>query len=83
MTKPLRRAIANRSRLENQCYKYKTNERLRVYKRQKNFCSRLYKKERKMYYTNLDIKKITDSKKVWKTTKPFFSDKGTGKTDII
>ena len=36
-----------------------------------------------MYYTNLDIKKITESKKFWKTTKPFFSDKGTGKTDII
>ena len=92
MTKALRKAIANRSRLENQyykynpptgLYKYKTNESLRVYKQQKNFCSRLYKKERKNYYTNLDINKITDNKKFWKTTKPFFSDKGTGKTDII
>ena len=77
------KAIANRSRLENQYYKYKTNESFRVYKQQKNFCSRLYKKERKNYNTNLDINKITDNKKFWKTTKPFFSDKGTGKTDII
>ena len=83
MTRALRKAIANRSRLENQYYKYKTYESLRVYKKQKNFCSRLYKKERKKYYTNLDIKKITDSKKFWKTTKPFFSDKGIGKTNII
>ena len=34
-------------------------------------------------FTNLDIKKITDSNKFWKTVKPFFSDKGTSKHDII
>ena len=28
------------------------------------------------------MKKITDSRKFWKTTKPFFSDKGAGKTEI-
>ena len=82
MTKNLRKAIANRSRLENQYYKYKTAESLRAYRKQKNFCSRLYKKERKKYYNNLDAKKITDSRKFWKTTKPFFSDKGAGKTEI-
>ena len=82
MTRNLRKAIANRSRLENQYYKYKTAESLRAYKKQKNFCSRLYKKERKSYYSNLDVKKITDSRKFWKTTKPFFSDKGAGKTEI-
>ena len=86
MTKTLRKAIANRYRLENQYYKYKSAESLMAYKKQKNFCSRLYKKERKRYYTNLDSKiywkDITDSKKCWKTTKPFFSDKGTNKNDI-
>ena len=82
MTKNLRKAIANRSRLENQYFKYKTPDSLIAYKKQKNFCSRLYKKERKRYYKNLDVKKITDSKKFWKITKPFFSDKGAGKTDI-
>ena len=83
MTKNLRKAIANRSRLENQYYKYKTAESLRAYKRQKNFCSRLYKKERKKYYENLNVKNITDSKKFWKTTKPFFTDKGVSRTGII
>ena len=82
MTKALRKAIANRSRLENRYYKTKSDENLRAYKKQKNFCSRLYKKERKKYYTNLDVKKVTDSKTFWKTTKPFFSDKGGNKTDI-
>ena len=82
MTRNLRKAIANRSRLENQYYKYKTTESLRAYKKQKTICRRLYKKERKRYYNNLDVKKITDSRKFWKTTKPFFSDKGVGKTEI-
>ena len=75
MTKTLRKAIADRSRLENRYYKSKTGESLRAYKKQNNFCSKLYKKERKKYYTNLDINKITDCKKFWKTAKPLFSDK--------
>ena len=82
MTKTLRKAIATRSRLENRYHKDKTGESLRNYRKQKNFCSRLYKKERKKYYSSLDVKKVTDNKKFWKTMKPFFSDKGAGKTDI-
>ena len=82
MTKTLRKTIANRSRLENQYYKYNSTESLRTYKKQNNFCSRLYKKERKKYYTNLDSKSIPDSKRFWNTTRPFFSDKGANKNDI-
>ena len=51
MTKTLRKAIANRSRLENRYYRDKSDESLRAYRKQKNFCSRLYKKVRKKYYT--------------------------------
>ena len=83
MTRALRKSIATRSRLENKYYKNKSCESLRAYRKQKNFCSRLYKKERKKYYRELDVKNVTDNKKFWKTAKPFFSDKGTGKTDII
>ena len=78
MTKNLRKAISNRSRLENRYYRGKSIESLRAYKKQKNCCSRLYKRERKRYYNNLDLTKITDSKKFWKTTKSFLSDKGAG-----
>ena len=83
MTKALRKAIANRSRLENKYYRDRSEESFSLYKKQKNFCSRLYKKERKNYYSNLDVKKVTDNKKFWKTAKPFLSDKGIGKSDII
>ena len=54
----------------------KTDQSLRVYKKQKNYCSRLYKKERKKFSNGLNPSFVTDNKLFWKTVKPFFSDKG-------
>ena len=82
MTKTLRKAIDNRSRLENRYYRLKTEESKICYKKQKNYCSRLYKKERKKFYENLDQKNLTDNKMFWKTMKPFFSDKVSGSVGI-
>ena len=82
MTKILRKAIANRSRLENIFYRYKTDESKRAYKKQKNYCSMLYKKARKNFYINLDIQSVTDSNRFLSTVKPFFSDKGMGRKKI-
>ena len=42
-----------------------------MYRKQRNFCSKLYKKERKKYNNNLDLNDIADNKKFWKTVKPF------------
>ena len=77
MTKALRKAIMKRSELESKHVKNKTNENLKSYKKQRNFCSKLYKKERKKYYEMLDLKNVTDNKEFWKTVKPFLSDKVT------
>ena len=57
--------------------KNNTNENLKSYKKQRNFCSKVYKKEIKKYYERLDLNNITNSKKFWKTVKPFLSDKVT------
>ena len=46
-----------------------------MYQKQKNFSSRLYKKERKKYYANINVIDITDNKKFWQTVKPLFSNK--------
>ena len=54
----------------------KTDHSLRAYKKQKNYCSRLYKKERKKFFNGLNPSFVTDNKLFWKTIKPFFSDKG-------
>ena len=61
--------------MEHKYYKTPSNDNNKAYRKQKNFCSRLYKKERKKYYANLDIRNITDNKKFWKTVKPLFSEK--------
>ena len=75
MTKTVRKAIMKRSSLEHKYYKTPSNDNNKAYRKQKFFCSRLYKKERKKYYANLDIRNITDNKKFWKTVKPLFSEK--------
>ena len=52
----------------------KDPESLKKCKKQKNVCSRnffLYQKERKMFFSNLDLSKIWDNKKFWKTSNIF------------
>ena len=82
MTQALRKAIATRSRLENVFHRKGTHESKIAFKKHKNFCSRLYKKERRNFYSNLDPKSILDNKKFWETVKPFLSDKGLNKRNI-
>ena len=64
-----------RSFLEHKYYKHPSAENNKTYKIQKNVCSRLYKKERKKFYANIDIRNVTDNKKFWQTVKPLFSEK--------
>ena len=71
MTKTLRR-----SALEKKYYKTKCLEDKHVFKKHQNFCNRLYKKEKRKYFNNLNLKDITDNKRFWKTVKPFLSNKG-------
>ena len=61
--------------LQNKYFKSRSTDDCTAYKRQINYCSRLYKKEIKTYYKNLNLKDIIDNKKFWKTIKPIFSDK--------
>ena len=75
MTKGLRKAILRRSELETKYHKHRDIQSLRQYKKQKKFCSKLYKKERKKYYSSLNIKDIIDRKKFLKIVKPLISDK--------
>ena len=47
MTKGLRKAIMRRNELETKYHKHRDIQSLRQYKKQKKFCCKLYKKERK------------------------------------
>ena len=46
-----------------------TKEEIRNYEKQRHFCYKLFKKERRKLYNNLNIKDITDNKNFWKTLK--------------
>ena len=85
VTKLMRKAIMKRSNLQTKYFKLKTTESLNKYKKQKNYCSRLYKTERKKYFQSLNPKNILDSKKFWKVINPFFSEKrkATNKITIV
>ena len=58
-------------------FKDKTQENLFSKKKYKNFCNKLYEKERKKYYNSIDNKHITDSTIFWKSVQPFQTDQVT------
>ena len=76
LTKALCKAIMRRSELETKHFKLKTNNTLKGYKKQKNYWSRLYKKERKKLFKNLNLSFAVDNKNFWKVVKPLFHEKG-------
>ena len=53
------------------------NKSLKVCKKQKNYCSKLYKKEIKKLFQNLNTTVVCDSKIFWKVIKLFFTNKST------
>ena len=68
--------------LESLYLKKSTGHSLRNYKKQKNYCSRLYKKERKNFFNKLNTSFVSDNKLFWKTVKPFFSNNGSHRGNI-
>ena len=71
-----------RSRLKNLFNKQTLKNRVN-YKMQRNHCVHLLRKTKKNYFTNLNMKDITDSKTFWKTIKPNFYEKGSSCMKII
>ena len=83
MTRALRKAVMLRSRLRNRYNKNQTVENWNKFRKQRNSCVELFRKEKRNYYSNLDISLITDNKKIWKPVTPFFSDKLLSKSKIV
>ena len=82
ITKALRKAMMKSSTLQKQFWKNKTDENKRLYKKQRNFTSRLCKREKQKFIQNIDLKDPKQNKKFWEIVKPFFSDKGNGAENI-
>ena len=64
-----------RSRLRDRYLKHPNVANRNAYKKHRNFCVRLFKKEKKNYYENLDINKFTEKKSFWKAIKHLFTKK--------
>ena len=76
MNKTLRKAMMRRTQLRNKYYATKKEEHLNAYKKQRHFVSRLYKKEKKKFFNNIDVTNFTDNAKFWKNVNPLFTEKG-------
>ena len=55
-----------RSELESKCLKKKVIKAWKFIKCKKTIYSKLYKKERKKFYSKIDTREITDKKSFWK-----------------
>ena len=53
----IKKAIMKRSELKSIYLNIQTQDSIKSYKKQYNFCSRLYKKPQKRYYISIDFKK--------------------------
>ena len=62
--------------------KNRNDSNKREFSKQSNYCVFLVRKSKKLYYSNLDEKNVTDNKTFWKTTKPFLSDKTVSREKI-
>ena len=54
-----------------------------AFKKQRNYCVSLFQNKKIKFYNNLNINKITDSRKFWSQVKPFFPDKSASKNNIM
>ena len=82
MNKTLSKAFMNRARLKRISNDHPTQENVEAFKRYRNFCVSLLRKEKKNFYNNLDISIMYDNKKFWKYIKPLFSGKSKSKSKI-
>ena len=83
MTKELRAAIMQRSKLRQKFLKERTNDSKHLYNRQRNLCVSLLRKTKRDYFKQLNNKVISDNKKFWQTISPLFSEKAFRKETII
>ena len=75
MNKILSQAFMHRAKLQNRYNKDPTGENKNLFKRQRNYCVSLLRRQKKKYYNNLDLKILSDNRKFWDKMKPFFTAK--------
>ena len=75
MNRTLRKAIMTRTTLKMMYNLDRTTISFEKYKKQCNICVNLLRRVKKQYFSNTDVKNVTDNKKFWKTIRPKFLNK--------
>ena len=83
MNTALRKVIMTRSRLKNKFSKISSAKYWNGYKKQINFCLKLLRQTKEKYFSNINVKEVSDNKTFWKSVKPFFSNKGLNSNNIL
>ena len=83
MNKTLSKEIMKRTRLRNKFFKNRNDYNKKEFSKQRNYCVSLVRKSKKLYFSNLDEKKVADNKTFWKTIKRFLSNKIVSREKVI
>ena len=75
VNKKLRQAIVTRSKLLDKFRQERAISSHVAHKKQRNMCVKLLRKTKKDFFSNFDVKGLTDNKQFWKTVKPCLTDK--------
>ena len=76
MTKKYSKAIMTKSRLRHKYNKTKTSENWNAYKKQRNLCTSLRRKNIKRHFENLTFEDQSGNRSFWKAIKPYLTNNG-------
>ena len=83
MTKELKKAIMNRSKLRRKFFKTRNKESRKRFNHQRNTCVSLLRKTKRRFFEELDDKVVSNNREFWKIVGPLFSGKDFHKEYII
>ena len=83
ITKELRKAIVNRSKLRNKFLKTRNKEPKERFNRQRSFCDSLLRKTKRCFFGKLDHRVVSVNRKIGKTVVLLFSEKAFHKESVI
>ena len=75
MTKELRKAIINRSRLKKKKQDWSSRENFENWKKQENKCNKFCRKAKNEYFKNTIENNLSSNKGFWQFVKPFLTNK--------
>ena len=82
VNKKISKEIMKRSRFRNKFLHSKSDIDRKAYNKQRNICVTLIRQEKKNFYSNLNMRDVTDNKTFWKKVRPLFTDKIQTKSKI-